>query len=277
MQVAHVQLSVRAKGVAVADWLVQDPEDRHLEAAPLTLVVCQVRHQRDVAASSASRALCIQQELSWESDLDENLGRELSLNLIDGATLHSATHNTTQGWRFTSPDGWWTATVMPDSFTLETKRYNGWAEFQTRLESLAEAVAKHVGPVIENRVGLRYVNEIVHPEVVSPAGWKGLIDGKLLQSNLLSDLSDTLQAALQVVEIRTSGNHSLVLRHGTQKKPGSEQWQYTIDNDCSRQGARAFSPTEVTATCILLHRLALQAFEMATTADLRKYLEEGAP
>jgi uncharacterized protein (TIGR04255 family) len=259
----------------VADWLIEEPEDRQLTAAPLTLAVCQVRHRRGVAASDPGRALCIQQDLDWESDLDEHVGQELSLNLVEGATLHSATHKSAQGWRFTSKDGAWTATVMPDFFALETTAYSGWTEFRSRLESVATTVAKHIDPVIENRVGLRYVNEIKHPDVTLPAHWAGFISGRLLQTDLLNDLNHMLRAALQVVEIRTRDDLSLVLRHGTQKSSNDERWQYTIDSDSSRQGARRFTPTELMATCGSLHRLALQTFEMATTPALRKYFEEG--
>ena len=131
--------------------------------------------------------------------------------------MHSATHKSTQGWRFTSKDCAWTATVMPDYFALETTEYSCWTEFRNWLESVAKAVAKHVDPVIENRVGLRYVNEIRHPDATLPAHWAGFISGRLLQADPLNDLNHMLRAALQVVEIQTQDDLSLVLRHGTQK------------------------------------------------------------
>jgi uncharacterized protein (TIGR04255 family) len=258
----------------MTNWLIDEPEDQHLDAAQLSLVVCQVRHQNEVAATAATRALKIQRSLGWESELTENLGQEISLNLIDGATLHSASHNQTKGWRYTSADGMWVATVMPDFFALETRAYSGWKTFSERLSELTSAVSEHVSPEIENRVGLRFVNEISSPEVTSPANWSGLIDEKLLQAELLSELGERLRAAMQVIEIRTVDNHSLVMRHGTQS-PGGNQWHYIIDSDCSRQGAREFTIENVMATSEELHKLALRAFEMATTKNLRIQLKGG--
>jgi uncharacterized protein (TIGR04255 family) len=163
---------------------------------------------------------------------------------------------------------------MSDSFSLEVTAYPGWNEFRKRLVELASAVLKNIRPSLEHRVGLRFVNQIDHPDIQRPEDWKGLISDTLLQSELFSGLSDRMLAALQILQLRQPDGDSVVLRHGIQLQ--KNRWKYLLDSDSSRQGTRRLAEASLQATVERLHRQALQAFELVTTPELRAYLEKEA-
>jgi uncharacterized protein (TIGR04255 family) len=167
-----------------------------------------------------------------------------------------------------STDGEWTVTVQPDHFAIETSRYPGWEEFQRRARILIEAVQAAAQPEIEQRIGLRYVNQLQHPDVNQPADWRSLISDALYQDTLYTSAGEDLQAVMQVVDLRTDPAHRIVMRHGFQRREGLA---YVLDSDCSRQHQRAFDAGTVTASLERLHHMARSAFVWATTKDLRTY------
>jgi uncharacterized protein (TIGR04255 family) len=260
----------------LVDWLSRDPEDRQLDGAQLALVVCQIRHEREVAASDAARALRVHEAVGWSKSLNEQLAQELSV-IAGGGGISAAPLSTNQGWQLQSDDGQWVASILPDNFSLETKAYGGWSEFRERLLSLVESVVEHIGPTLETRIGLRFVNQFNAPPAVDSAYWDGRISELIHQRVLYEGLGISLRTALQVLEIESLEGYSLVMRHGCQQMRSNVGSAYTLDMDCSRQRARALDAKKIADTVDSLHRLALQAFEMATTPAFRDELGEGSP
>jgi uncharacterized protein (TIGR04255 family) len=258
----------------MVDWLTREPEDRHLKASPLVLVVCQIRHERELAASDAARVLKVCEALDWANELTERVAQELSVAAGE-AGMVATSLPIARGWQMQSADSQWIATIMPDQFSLETRAYPSWDEFRTRMLALTDAVLTHVGPTLEQRVGLRFVNQLTHSSVVLPADWAGRVSDVLLQRDLYGALGESLRAAMQVLEIVTLEELRLVIRHGSQPSPPEGRSMYVLDYDCSRQGARPLRHDQIADSIEKLHRLALQAFEMATTPSLRGELEKG--
>jgi uncharacterized protein (TIGR04255 family) len=252
------------------DWLTRDPEDLFLARPQLSTVVCQVRHERELAASDPSRALGVREALDWADDLSESFAQELGIVTGEGGVA-ATPFPAIRGWQIQSRDGFWIATVMPDHFSLETRSYSDWHEFRKRMVGLVEAVVRHVGPSLEHRTGLRFVNHFQDEAASSPSYWVSRISGAIIQKQLYNDLARSLRAALQVLEIQTQDDLVLVMRHGCQRS-SSDGYSYILDNDCSRPGTRALDGDTVANTIEMLHRLALQAFEMATTREFRNEL-----
>jgi uncharacterized protein (TIGR04255 family) len=260
-------------GGPLNDWLTQEPEDLLLGRPQLSTVVCQIRHEQEMAASDPSRALRVCEALEWADDLSESLAQEL--NIVTGGSGAAATpYPAIRGWQMRSEGGAWIATVMPDHFSLETRSYSNWHEFSKRMTGLVEAVAKHIGPSLEQRTGLRFVNHFQEDAASSPSYWAGRISSEIFQEQLYDGLGRSLRAALQVLEIQTLDGLILVMRHGCQQT-SSDGYSYVLDNDCSRLGSRALERDMIASTMEMLHRLALQAFEMATTRQLRNELRGG--
>ncbi|MFF7074214.1 TIGR04255 family protein [Streptomyces pseudovenezuelae] len=253
-------------------WLTDEPRDRRLDNPPIALVVCQVRHETEFAASDATRALGIKDSLNWQTDLDESVTQSLSVAV--GQTLTASQTPVMRGWQMRSPDGGWTVNIQPDHFAIETNAYEGWDKFKDRLENLITAVSENVSPSLRHRVGLRFVNQITHPSVEEPHDWREWIGEKIYQGQLYESSGDSLRAAMQVFEVATPDGNTLVMRHGFQTPNQGEPRKYILDNDCSQSGSLKFDPPALTQTVESLHKLALRAFEMGTSPALRKYLGE---
>lgn len=252
-------------------WLTDEPEDRRLTRPPVGLVVCQVRHETEYATSDASRALKIKDALGWPADLTENTTQGISVAFATDTGITAAPSRSARGWQMRSSDGKWVATIQPDHFAIETTAYSGWENFRGRLEELAAAVAEHVSPSLEHRIGLRFVNQITHPEVQNPQDWQKFVGEDLFQEKLYESVGDSFSAAMQIIQVQPLKDHTLVMRHGFQIDEDSVP-TYILDNDCSRQGSRTFSPGTVMESMEILHKISLQAFEMGTTKALRDHL-----
>ena len=78
----------------------------------------------------------------------------------------------------------------------------------------------------------------------------------------------------QHIEFDAGNGYRVVLRHGTSRIPGEDQWVYLLDHDCFRQAGRALTNDGVMSAADDLHRIALQVFQAAITEKLYSYLAE---
>ena len=153
-----------------------------------------------------------------------------------------------KGWQFRSADETWTVTIQPDFFSLETSAYLDWSDFRERLLRVVRAVGAHVGPVVEQRVGLRYVDEVRDPVVTDPVDWRGWIDESLLGPLVHPSFGPALRSTQQVLELEAHEALRVILRHGTLRVPGEKQWLYLLDHDCFRQQGRPFDADALAGT-----------------------------
>jgi uncharacterized protein (TIGR04255 family) len=177
------------------------------------------------------------------------------------------------GWTMRSDEGTWTVTLDPEFFSLETSAYENWPGFRGRLSDLLGAVQATYAPGFEVRIGLRYVDEIVHPDVATPTGWKGWIRDELLGPLAHSDFGNAVRAIQQIVELDAGGSYRVILRHGTSPVGGDSRWLYLLDHDCFRQAGRPLQADAVLSSADDLHRLALQVFQASISPELYSYLE----
>ena len=138
---------------------------------------------------------------------------------------------------------------------------------------MIRAVGVHVGPVVEQRIGLRYVDELRDPVVTEPVGWKGWIDESLLGPLVHPSFGPAVRGTQQLLELEAHESLRVILRHGTLRVPGEKQWLYLLDHDCFRQQGRPFDVDAVASTVDDLQRLALQVFQAAITPKLYRYLK----
>jgi uncharacterized protein (TIGR04255 family) len=177
------------------------------------------------------------------------------------------------GWQLRSVDGAWTVTLDAEFFSLETSAYTTWTDFRERLDHLVSAVIEAYGPALESRLGLRFVDEIIEPEVTEPGGWRGWIRDELLGPLVHADFAGSVRAVQQHVDFDAGDGYQVRLRHGTGPVVGERRWVYVIDHDCFRQAGRPFSHGGILAAAEDLHRIALQMFQAAITPELYAHLE----
>lgn len=251
-----------------------EPKDVVLPRSPLTLVVCQVRHDRIVAVADPRTALGIQERLDGRyTQMDEWRSMAATVSIAGGGAPQVSHEQGPSGWQMKSDDGAWTVTLQPDFFSLETSAYVDWVDFRERLDALTAAVADAYNPTLEVRLGLRYVDEIDDPVVTSPVGWRGHIRDELLGPLAHPDFGESVRALMQQVDFDAGDGYRVTLRHGTSPTPGMANLTYVLDHDCYRQAARAFASADIMAGLDALHRVALQVFQTAITPDLYRYLE----
>jgi uncharacterized protein (TIGR04255 family) len=249
------------------------PDTRRLERSPLELVVCQIRHERNIAVADAKRAFRIRDGLGGKYPSDEE-ATGLAVNITGGATGVATATDQQQGWNFKSDDGTWTVALMPDFFALETRAYTGWDEFSSRLDEVVRQVEEVLSPDVERRVGLRFIDRITDPKITSPTGWKGWINDSLLGPILHEGFGPAVKSIQQVLQLDGGDDMGIMLRHGclVEGPPADQAWHYLLDHDCSRSRSRAFSADSIRDATERLHELALSVFQASITPKLHAHL-----
>jgi uncharacterized protein (TIGR04255 family) len=249
------------------------PDLRHLVRSPLELVVCQVRHERNVAVADAKRAFAVRDGLGDKYPSDEE-ATGLALNITGGPLGVSTATDQMQGWNFKSADGAWTVVLMPDFIALETRAYTDWDDFSLRLDELVRQVEEVLRPDLERRVGLRFIDRITDPRITSPTGWEGWINERLLGPILHDAFGSSIKSIQQVLQLDGGDDMEVLLRHGclVEGPPPDQAWHYLLDHDCSRSRGRTFSSDNIMETTKRLHELALSVFQASITPKLYDHL-----
>ncbi len=251
-----------------------EPLTEKLDRSPLSLVVCQVRHEESIAAREPKRALRVHEAVEAAYPvLEQHSGQELTITAgpLGVQTMPVAAQ---RGWKMRSEDQSWNAVVMPDFFSLETTDYDDWPDFRGRLEALMRAVASEIEPSLEQRVGLRFIDRITHPDVTTPRDWAGWIDPAFLGPIAHETVGEGVTTSQQIIQLDAGDGRSLILRHGAFRDPeAGGQATYLIDQDCFIQRGRPFDADQILEAAGSLHTLAIQVFQQAITPDLYKYLK----
>src|SRR3954467_14435483 len=253
-----------------------EPDTSRLTRSPLELVVCQVRHERKLMVAEGHTALTVHEMLGGASgrypNLDEITGAELNL-IVGPGTMPNVSETKSSGWRFASVDGTWVVTLMPDHFALETTAYTSWAEdFQPRLAEVADAVAQHVAPTFERRIGLRYIDRITELGLTSVAAWQPYLRPELLGMALHPEIGSAVRQSQQHLLIEIGDGVVAGLRHGPVVEAGKDEVDYQLDFDISRQGSRAFDADVIKNVADQFSIFALQLFQASVTSDLLQAL-----
>ena len=247
-----------------------DPPDEKLERSPLRLVVCQVRHEPIIAVADVSRALEVHRDVQGTFPHIEQITEEKIDVTIGAGGSETKRADSLQGWRFQSEDKNWTAVICQEYFSVETKAYDRWVEFKDRLASLARSVARVFSPKLENRLGLRMIDQIENPNSNAPTGFKGLIIDEILGPISSTDLSSSVKSTQSLIELEGPNGVTINLQHGCYLF--EETYNYILDHDCFRQDGRPFSVDGILDTADQFHNLTKQVFRSVITDNLYEYL-----
>lgn len=247
-----------------------DPPDEKLERSPLRLVVCQVRHEAVIAVADVSRALEVHRAVQGIFPNIEQITEEKIDVTIGAGGSEAKRADPLQGWRFQSADKKWTAVISQEYFSVETIAYDRWADFRDRLARLARSVAEVFSPKLENRLGLRMIDQIENPNSNTPTGFKRLIIDEILGPITSADLSSSVKSTQSLVELEGPDGVTINLQHGCQLF--GEIYNYILDHDCFRQIGRPFDVDEILNTVDQFHNLAKQIFRSVITDNLYEYL-----
>lgn len=256
------------------------PADRtHLPRSPLKLVVCQLRFTSLPEVSEPEFMLALHTDLGGRDGFYARVERiqTQSVTLQVGPGASDLGNAQQSGWKFISGDGGWAASVMPDSISLETATgYISWTEsFRDRLFRLLEVFSRRAQPVAEERLGLRYVDQLREPPVKVPQEWQQYLDPTLLGLLLHDTLGKTASASHQQIDLVIDDDTRCVLRHGFSRDPGDGGLVYILDTDAFREGVRAFDLEDIEGSADTLSEVANQVFQQCISPKLHAYLKEG--
>lgn len=252
--------------------VLPDPSTTTLAQAPLQLVACQVRHDRNLAVADGNRVLAIREQLANYSLMEEIAQQAVGIVLGPSGPASVSRGSDQRGWRLRSDDGAWTVALLPDFFALECTGYTSWTVFSERMLALADAVLGHLRPTVELRLGLRYVDRIGVPPAERPQDWSGYINEHLLGALLDEQLGSALESMEQVMQLQGPGGIQVILRHGTQLDSQSGTWPYLLDTDCFRSDGRKLEADSLSSGVDELHKIALQVFQASITQSLHDLL-----
>jgi uncharacterized protein (TIGR04255 family) len=250
-----------------------EPFTGTLPGSPLALVSCQVRYADPAEPISATRVMDLVEGL--RSDEHSYVGAQLvrmQTVQIDATNLTPATSALSAAWRLTSEDGRWVATVAPDSYTLETTKYQTWeADFRTRLEALIRTIDSAVRPSIVTRVGLRYVDSLRLGTNI--ASYRHMISRELLGPLLHPAFGAGIVATQQQFTFALDELLNVTVRHGLFPDPSREEAAtYLLDTDVYREDLMRVDSAVLLQIIDGMHDDHLRVFRACLTEDGLKTL-----
>lgn len=252
------------------------PQTAPLLRSPLSLVVCQVKHEHTTTASEPSLAFRMREEMKDHYPILEEQATQDVLVSVGPFGAPSVPGPTLRGWKLRSSDEAWRVALMPDSFSLETTAYVDWPDYRARLARLAELVGSHVRPSLEQRVGLRFIDRIKHEAIGRPSDFVGWIDEHFLGAVSHDVVGPAATGAQQMLQLDAGDDTYVTIRHGIVRDPAdSGRVSYLFDEDCFMQRGHTFSADTLMEALDRLHVLALQIFQLAITDRLYAYLKGG--
>lgn len=248
-----------------------DPDRRQLSKSPLNVVVCQLRYETNLAVTDAKVAVALHKALGGRQGsyprLEQVHSQGINVALKAGAEAAVSSAGSLAGWRFSSSNNDWVATVMPDHVALETSAFTTWEEdFRPRLQQLLDIVAEHVEPAIEERLGLRYIDHVHEASVDSPADWSRAVRSELLGPVLHEGLAPAVTASRQELALEIDDDCRCTLRHGF--VPADDQPPtYLLDYDIYREDSRPFDTSAIMDAANRFNDVALRLFQASLNPD----------
>jgi uncharacterized protein (TIGR04255 family) len=253
-----------------------DPNTDRLPHSPLELVVCQIRFDEREQVGDPAVALAIHEELGGATGPYVQLERVEGQQLIVSGGLGvepQTQQRASTGWRLSSESGDWVVSLMPDHIALETTKYTTWGDdFMPRLEALVTAAASHLEPVIEQRLGLRYVDRIEELGLQSIEAWCDYIAPEFLGPITHPDLGAAITGLGQQLVLKVDDQLRAAIRSGPITDRDDGRVDYLLDYDVFRQGGRGFEASDILATAARLNTCAHQLFEVSITEKLHDFL-----
>jgi uncharacterized protein (TIGR04255 family) len=140
-----------------------------LKRSPLVLVAAQINFE-DVGD------LAHTQGRKFQKDIDDRFWTALqpAKQVRFAITPSGTVQDSRTAYQLQSADGFWTATLNPDSIVIETRSYQNWEGMAARLKAAAQAAASILDPSQCLRLGLRYIDQVQMPP--ERTAWDGLIN-----------------------------------------------------------------------------------------------------
>lgn len=207
-----VNLGALGKGVlcmnAATDRL-PDYECIHLDNDQLELSFVQVKYPSIPRFSDESFLAAIKESFLEEYPLLDT--SKLMNMVISPQGISQAPGNSLLS--FSTFDRRWTIDLTDDTVALKTQDYGDIKELTDRFTWILEQVGQHLRPRHQLRFGLRYINELRHPNAKTYEDWRELLNPELLGLAARGVLGGKVEQTIGEVRL-DRGDGTFLLRHG---------------------------------------------------------------
>jgi uncharacterized protein (TIGR04255 family) len=252
------------------------PDRTILENNPLQLVVCQVRFDEADVLNDRKIARRFFVKLGGVDGPFPRFTQILAQRVIISPQAGPGETPTTEqqrGWRFSNAAGDRHITLLPDSLALETTSFPGWDQFAPDLQRALDVLAEEADPAIEQRLGLRFVNLIIHDEIHSGADWDGYIVDDALAPGHHPVLGPGVVATQHRVVLDLGDELRCILNYGLAPDAnGTGRVGYMLDLDVFRELSAPFSAADVFKASELMNDRAVSLFQQMVTPKLLDFL-----
>lgn len=252
-------------------------DESPLARSPIVTALWQLRCEEHQELVSAQTALKLQQHLGGptEFNLMQLPKVMLSVRAVNSGLPQGISTPPVDagggGWRLSAVDATWHLNIEASSISIESSTYGTWSkDFAPRIERVLEALGKVCPPVIETRLGLRYVNILVGsavqgPPFKTPCDIHDLVSPWLLGPLAEPSLQGNVQMARGNIIFKFDGINA-ILNHGIVSTENNELG-YLLDVDAAREGGRPYDAEEIQAQSSKLHEVTLGLFQAAVTPE----------
>jgi uncharacterized protein (TIGR04255 family) len=249
-------------------------EEKSLSAAPLPLVLCQVRWPQitelidniDQIAKSFGSGLASDYPLSEQHQEMQIQVSPLGVTQVPGETIH----------QWMSADGDWVISLSKLFLTLQSKKYTSRSDFLERLEKALNALSAIVAIPVIDRIGFRYINRITEEDLEQLPRF---IRSEVLGGSTIS-FGDDVKMLHTVTETLYSVGQSRLLVKSARLPAGGtldptvppvpgESW--VLDLDASIENRIFFDPSNTVAVTRELSATAYDFFRWAVTDDFLQH------
>ena len=236
---------------------------------PLKLVVCQVRFGVLSRYGEPGFLAPMQEALSARYP---RFGDEQQVSITLGPGGAAPVPQPVPLSKFRDLEDEWSIAVARDFISVETTAYKQWEDLRERVGEVLEA-AQGLGIPARERLGLRYINEIRHPDVTGPSDWRRFINERLLGMVGGEELGQDVIHALEEILLREEAG-MLVVRHGHVGADASQSNSpfYLLDADFYDDAPRAFDADDTLGQLDTFHATTNNFFEESVTNELRDHL-----
>jgi uncharacterized protein (TIGR04255 family) len=240
-----------------------------LARSPLVLVAAQVNFEEVGREVSHAHARAFQRSLGSDRWPVLQSAPLVQATMTPGGVV---TEPNRQAYRLANREENASLLINPDSVTLESRAYTGWDAFRGDLTAVVAALADVFDPGVQQRLGLRYIDQIPLPE--GEDDWQALVRESLLGLSGDTMFADSIVASDQRVLLQLDDGIRCVLRHGQLAEPATDRpgGAYLLDFDVYREGG-LFDPAAADAGADVLHGYVGRLFRACITDRLYAWLK----
>lgn len=180
----------------------------------------------------------------------------------------------TRVFRFRNSEGDASIVLARDFVALEANNaYSTFEDFADQAKAMLsglETLSVHASI----RIGLRYLNELRHPNARKPSEWRPFLNEEMLGMVGGALLGDSVLNAVQEIRLRDDADTTLVMRHGYfGAEVTNDDPFYLIDIDCyTERNDEDVSADHVIGELTGFHDSIHSIFESSITDEMRDHL-----